>query len=151
MIALRRPKSTYFMLISMKYQLYKLVPIPKHLQNPGGPTLRIECVREMISTDYQTTSNKILYLGSKSAKKHRFILESTDGKTKDRKTMLFESNFKSRKFKAIRTFLPSTKIYDMIKISKKKLLIITMSEGVRVLILNLRNRALYEIKSFEDT
>jgi hypothetical protein len=47
-----RGSNNLFLVISLKYQLFKLSAIPPHLVQTEGPTMRIECLREMISMEY---------------------------------------------------------------------------------------------------
>lgn len=64
MLALKHHSTAYFMLMSLKYLLFRLLPIPPEMQTPGGATMRFECVREMFAFEYQVTTNKILHVSS---------------------------------------------------------------------------------------
>lgn len=57
----------------------------------------------------------------------------------------------SRKFKKISCLLENTKIYDFVQISRDKVVAITMSEGVKVIMFDLKKMSRYEITSFRDT
>ena len=77
--SLKRRGQALFIIISLKYQLFRMTEIPAALQTPGGPRMRFECLREMLAFEFQVTSNKILYLSSTGTRKHRFLLEHTVG------------------------------------------------------------------------
>jgi hypothetical protein len=53
--------------------------------------------------------------------------------------------------KEMQTVLANTKIYDFMQLDKNRVLIITMQNGVRVLIVDLKRRAQYELKWWADT
>lgn len=97
MFPLRR--KNLFILVSLKYQLFRLSPIPRSFQTPGGPTMHIECLREIMATEYQGTTNKMLYISSQSSRKHAFVLEHNQDKR--RRLIFLQANFRTRKFKTL--------------------------------------------------
>ncbi len=53
--------------------------------------------------------------------------------------------------KPLQTVLDNMKIYDFVKLDKDRVMIITMQAGVRVLVVDLKRRAQYELKWWADT
>jgi hypothetical protein len=47
--------------------------------------------------------------------------------------------------------MENTKIYDFMQIDKNRVLIITMQHGVKVMMVDLKRRAQYELKWWTDT
>jgi hypothetical protein len=45
-------KKNYFMLFSFRCQLFRITKIPSYLLMPGGPTVKIECLREIINNEF---------------------------------------------------------------------------------------------------
>lgn len=137
------------MLFCFRCQLFRVKKIPQHLQQAKGPTLKLECVREIINNDFQSTSNKILYISSITQRKHYLLLEHSQ--TKEKRLSLIYQTFRSRKMKLVADIFDKNKIYDMIKLSRTKVLVITMMLGVKVYMVDLKRKYKYEIPWFSDT
>lgn len=47
--------------------------------------------------------------------------------------------------------MEETKIYELVQLTRDKVLVITMSEGVRVILIDLKRRSRVELKGLRDT
>ncbi|CDW76697.1 UNKNOWN [Stylonychia lemnae] len=137
-------KKSYFMAISLKYQLFKF-EYPT-IRKPHRD-FRLRLVKEMLCFDFQITTLKFLRFKQQECTiaKQSMIIEHKD--QKDKQVCLLRANFKTKKVQKIRYILKGLKIYDIIKIrgSKYIYIAIVIGDGVKTIIVNIKKHSYYEV------